>query len=494
LAGALAGEALQAADERLEPERDGRAEEAYCTFSYSPVADDDGASGGVLETVEETTARVLAERRLATLAAMETRAASAQDVCERAARALAGNALDVPFALFYVLDETHLRAHLSAATGLEPGTFAAPHVLRLGSASWPLARALREPGALLVDDLGDRLMGLAAGPWPDAPRAALLLPLAVAGEPPAGVLVAGLSPRRPLDEPYRAFLELVAGQVAAGVAAVRTAERDRERLASLAALDGAKTEFFANVSHEFRTPLARVLASLEGALRDRDALPAAVAGELEIAGRNGRRLLALVDQLLDFSRAQAGRLDADHERADLAAETVEVAALFQTAAERAGLRLEIDCPPLDELVWVDREMWQVILANLVSNALKFTFAGEVVVTLRALPRHAEVTVRDTGVGIPPGELPHVFERFHRVQGRRARTQEGAGLGLALVHELVGLHHGRVHMRSALGEGTTVSVWIPLGARLGAADAPEGGPPAPCAVAVALAEAAAGWGA
>ena len=178
---------------------------------------------------------------------------------------------------------------------------------------------------------------------------------------------------------------------------------------------------------------------------------------MEAVARNARRLLTLVDTLLDFSQAEAGRLRAHFQPTDLATLTTDIASLFRSAAERAGLRLRVDCPPLPEPVWVDREMWEKIVSEPPRQRLEFTFVGEITVELRRLPQHAELVVRDTGVGIPEAELPHLFKRFHRVRGTRARTLEGSGIGLALVHELVRRHHGRVRVRSQEGEGSTFTV-------------------------------------
>ncbi len=126
--------------------------------------------------------------------------------------------------------------------------------------------------------------------------------------------------------------------------------------------------------------------------------------------------------------------------------------MFRSAVERGGLTLAIDCPPLPQPVYVDRAMWEKIVLNLLSNAFKFTFEGGIEVSLRADGERAVLRVKDSGVGVPPEELPRLFERFHRVEGMRARTHEGSGIGLALVQELVKMHGGTIEARSALGVG------------------------------------------
>src|SRR5262249_8642421 len=220
------------------------------------------------------------------------------------------------------------------------------------------------------------------------------------------------------------------------------------------------TEFFSNVSHEFRTPLTLMLGPLEDALSGN--VDPAQKEQLEVVQRNGVRLLKLVNTLLDFSRLEAGRLRAVFEPIDLSAYSADLASVFRSTIERAGMELIVDCPTLPEPVYVDREMWEKIILNLVSNAFKFTFKGSITVGLRHVNGHAELTVSDTGTGIAESELPHIFERFHRIRGAHARTYEGAGIGLALVAELARLHCGSVSVRSGVGKGTSFTVSIPMG--------------------------------
>jgi signal transduction histidine kinase len=237
----------------------------------------------------------------------------------------------------------------------------------------------------------------------------------------------------------------------------------RDANAKLGQLDAAKTAFFSNVSHEFRTPLTLMLGPLEDALADSAApLAPEQRTRLALAHDNALRLLKLVNALLDFARLEAGRLRASYAPLDLAGVTAELAGMFQSATTAAGVRLVIDCPPLSEPAWLDRDMWEKIVPNLVSNAFKFTMAGEIAVRVRAEPERFVLEVSDTGVGIPEAELPKIFDRFHRVPSTKGRTHEGSGIGLSLVRELVELHGGRVSVTSALGAGTTFRVEIPKG--------------------------------
>ncbi|WP_437736807.1 ATP-binding protein [Sorangium sp. So ce1335] len=237
----------------------------------------------------------------------------------------------------------------------------------------------------------------------------------------------------------------------------REVARHRDELATL---DRLKTEFVANVSHEFRTPLTLILGHVEDAL----SRPArSLDGEgLAAVQRSAVRLLRLVNSLLDFSRIEAGRLDTSFEPTDLARLTAELASSFRSLIEAAGLSLVVDCPPLPEPVYVDREQWEKIVSNLLSNAFKFTIEGQIAVSLRAHGDRVELSVRDTGAGIPADELPRIFERFHRVQGARGRSIEGTGIGLALVQELVKVHGGSLRAASEPGQGSTFTVSIPRG--------------------------------
>ena len=268
--------------------------------------------------------------------------------------------------------------------------------------------------------------------------------------------------RQRFDERSRSFFELVAGQIDAAIADAQAYEAERRRAEALAELDRAKTAFFSNVSHELRTPLTLLLGPLEEAIVN-DGVPDPVRERLELAQRNAVRLQRLVNSLLDFSRIEAGRAHAYYESTDLAALTRDLASTFRSAMERAGLGFTVDCPPFGEPVFVDREMWEKIVLNLLSNAFKFTLDGQVAVRLRPAGDDALLEVRDSGSGIPAHELPRLFERFHRVEGTRSRTHEGSGIGLALVSELVKLHRGRLEVDSTVGQGSCFRVRIPLGA-------------------------------
>src|SRR5690606_19745531 len=360
-------------------DRHGFVEECYFIFSYSPIRQESGEVGGVLVTVTETTSRVLGERRLKTSQALAARTRDARTVaeaCRTAAAVLGENPSDLPFALVYLVGPDGAHAVLDGLSGLPVDSPLAPASVPLDDAArpWPLAQVLRTREPLLVN--------LCAGittPAGEVSRA-LVLPIGTHGDRgPVGVLVSGISPRLQLDAGYRDFLSLVASQIGTAITSTRALEEAQARADALAELDRAKTMFFSNVSHEFRTPLTLLLGPTEDAVHSPD--PVLRGEDLLTVHRNAQRLLKLVNTLLDFSRLEAGRAEAVFEPTDLATATADLASAFRSAVERAGLQLTVDCPPLPEPVFVDREMWENVVLNLLSNAFKFTFAGSIGVAL-----------------------------------------------------------------------------------------------------------------
>lgn len=467
------GEAFWASDYPFDLERLGFPEETFFDISYDPIRDETGKVAGLFCIVSETTSRVISDRRLSTLrdlslfSAME--AQSVEDACRTLAEILSNNRHDIPFALIYLLEKSRQSARLIGSSGLEPGTHAAPLSIAVSQSNsdgscWPFNSVMQTNKAIELTDVIERCGELSTGVWPEPPHTAMVMPIGASAQDRAiGFLVAGVSPRRPLDDQYRAFFDLLTTQISTTVSNARAYEEERRRAESLAELDRAKTAFFSNVSHEFRTPLTLMLGPIGDLLGEQnESFSEAQRQGLEIAYRNGLRLQKLVNTLLDFSRIEAGRVEASYKPTDLASLTAELASNFRSACETAGIDLIVDCPNLADLVYVDPDMWEKIVLNLVSNAFKFTLSGSIEVTLRKSGEQVELKVRDTGVGIPAEELPKVFERFHRVQLSRGRTQEGSGIGLALVRELVKLHAGTVSVESTLGEGSLFTVSIPRG--------------------------------
>jgi signal transduction histidine kinase/DNA-binding response OmpR family regulator/GAF domain-containing protein len=462
------GEATWSEDLLLVLNRNLPREEGYFTFSYSPLWDDAGNIEGIFCACYETTGRVIGDRRLRTLRDLGRTVAAAktpEDACQFTAGTLAANPADIPFSLLYLLDDHARSARRVATSGFATESEAAPLRMDLSAEvlAWPVRKVLDTGAAELVTDLQKRFGRLPGGLWPESPEMALAAPIASPGQArPTGFLVVGLSPRRIVDADYRTFVDLIAAHLSTAIANARAYDEERKRAEALAEIDRAKTVFFSNVSHEFRTPLTLMLGPLQDLLEPtRTDLSAAAKEQLAMVSRNGARLLRLVNTLLDFARIEAGRVQAIYEPTKLGPFTAELASAFRSATERAGLQLTVNCQ-LPETVYVDRDMWEKIVLNLVSNAFKFTFEGAISVTLERVENAVELRVRDTGVGIPADEMPRLFDRFHRIANTRSRTNEGSGIGLALVQELVKLHGGSVRAESVPRLGSTFIVSVPLG--------------------------------
>ena len=482
---ALAGEASFLENQRIILDRNGYLEETFFTFSFSPIRDDHGIVG-LFHPVTETTTQMISERHtraLRDLAACTGKAQTLHEACSLAMETLAEYKRDLPFVQVYLLEGTEAR--LAGAIGLPPESWAnraridfSPSPasdLRTGHSRigpptttrggvWPLETVYTTGLPLHLENVEIRFGHLICGEYPEPVQQVMLLPITPAGcKHPLGVIVAGISQRLPLNEGYRAFYDLVAATLTSAFTNARAYEEELKRAEALAEINRAKTDFFSNVSHEFRTPLTLMLGTLEEELAEEtESLPTARRDRLLTAHRNSLRLLKLVNNLLDFSRIEAGRMQASYQPTDLAEYTQELASVFRSAIQKAGLMLVVECPSLPEPVFVDREMWEKIVLNLLSNALKHTFAGSIAVRLKGFVHHVELSVTDTGVGIRAAELPHLFERFHRVKGTQARTYEGTGIGLALVRELALLHGGDVRVESEEGRGSTFSVKVKTG--------------------------------
>ncbi|MEX0272435.1 ATP-binding protein [Leptolyngbyaceae cyanobacterium UHCC 1019] len=458
-------------------ERNGYPEETYYTFSYSPIPDDQGGTGGIICANTDDTQRIVGERQLALLRELAAKTADARtfdQACASSVQCLQTNLYDFPFAMIYLLDSEQQQIVLAGTSGIDRSHAAVPETVDLhADSAWSLAEVLKTHKAVLLSDLGSLYDPLPTGAWDQSPYQAMVVPIAPhGGTGQAGVLVVGLNPYRLLNDEYQGFIDLVAAQITSSVANATAYEAERRRAETLAELDRAKTTFFSNVSHEFRTPLTLMLGPLEDLLvTTAPKIDPQEQEQLKMVQRNGLRLQKLVNTLLDFSRIEAGRLQVTYAPTDLATLTAELASMFRSAIERAGMTLQVTCPPLPELIYIDLDLWEKIVLNLLSNAFKFTFAGEIEVKLEWHTDHVALLVRDTGTGIPAAELPHLFERFHRVEGAHGRSYEGSGIGLSLVQDLVKLHRGTIPLgdprcgiavTSVLDRGTCFTVRIPTG--------------------------------
>lgn len=446
-------------------ERNGYPEETYYTFSYTPIPGDDGRTAGMFCANTDDTDKIISERQLRTLTQLGKELADCRSNAEiigKTIDTLQQNQQDFPFSLFRIIrDGKAVIAHsspLGAAASIVPKEV---DLNTNNSIAEAINKALKEGSPQMFNEL--RALGeLPKGAWEVSPEKAMVLPIIRTGiKEPYGVLIVGLNPYRLLDEKYLGFFSLVADMVATSFNDVHLLEEERKRAQALAEIDRAKTTFFSNISHEFRTPLTLLLGPIEEIANDPDTIPANKV-RIEVAYRNGLRLQKLVNTLLEFSRIEAGRVEGKFSRVDICTFTQELASTFRSAVEKAGMELRFDCAATQSEVYVDTEMWEKIVLNLVSNAFKYTREGSIDIKIAETGGHVKLSVSDTGIGIPTDQLEKIFDRFHRVENLQGRSQEGTGIGLALVKELVKLHHGHITVESQPGKGSTFTVSIPLG--------------------------------
>ncbi|HEY3403604.1 MAG TPA: response regulator [Ohtaekwangia sp.] len=446
-------------------ERNGYPEETHYTFSYTPVAGDDGGTEGMICANSDDTERILSERQLRTLTELGkafTEVKSNEDVYQRTIEAVSNNNYDFPFAVLYQLVGT--QATVVNSTPLENSKHRVPSSVELpseGVFAEVFQKALRSGKPQLINAIQDLLGDMPKGAWPIATDKAIVLPIVQRGQKDAfGFFVMGVNPYRLLDEKFTSFFQLVTDQVATSLAGVHAAEEERKRLEALAEIDRAKTTFFSNISHEFRTPLTLLLGPIQDVLNEPDQVDDN-RKRMEVALRNVQRMQKLVNLLLDFSKIEAGRLEADFVPVDIVSVTEDLVSNFRSAIEKAGMELIITKEIIEEPVYLDVDMWEKIILNLVSNAFKYSEKGFIEVSIRKEETSVLVAVKDSGIGIPESEIDRVFERFHRVQNVGGRSQEGTGIGLAMVRELVKLQDGSISVQSKVGEGSVFTVSLPL---------------------------------
>lgn len=291
-------------------------------------------------------------------------------------------------------------------------------------------------------------------------RALLVVPLITDGKIIGSISLRQNARSRNWQASEIQLAQSVAAQAAIAVQQSRLYQTTRQQAEKLLHLDRAKTEFFQNISHELRTPLTLMLGPLETAVASGQGLPLE---QSTVALRNSRRLLRLVNQLLDLQRLDAGRMQPKFQSCDLAEFVRQIVETFRPYCEKKGLHLVTQLEPCSN-VYLDLEKFDKVLYNLLSNAMKFTPAGQsITVALEAIDDRCCLRVRDTGIGIREDQLSHLFERFRQAEGSENRSFEGTGLGLALVKELVELHSGEIQVESTYEQGTTFTIDLKLGA-------------------------------
>ncbi len=449
-------------------ERNGYPEETYYTFSYTPIAGDKGETEGIFCANTEDTGRVIHERFLKTFQGLGTLSnkKNLEEIYITAAEVLEKNAQDFPCSVVYQIKNEGESAIAVACVGFEADHPELPKTINLkkpGIIGERLAKCVTENRMILSETKG-RWQNVPKGAWDIGARHFVHVPIyGLNKKIPVAVLTTALNPYRKFDEQYQNFVQLITDQISLEVNNVMTYNQERKRAESLAELDRAKTLFFTNISHEFRTPLTLMLGPLEELLNQQKThLSKNEQQNIETSHRNARRLLKLVNTLLDFSSIESGRQKAAFSQVDIVSFTKNLASNFSSVMENAGLKFIVKTHVINQPVYIDKEMWEKIVLNLLSNAFKYTLKGKITVELFSQKDHLKLTVKDTGAGIPENELPRMFDRFHRVQNSKGRTYEGTGIGLSLIKELVLLHGGRIDVESKIGVGTSFTVTIPFG--------------------------------
>ena len=448
------GEANWAESMQLFITRNDFLEESYFTFSYTPIWDESGKVAGIINPCQEKTGKVISERRLKLLNHLGTmNVNSTSALAQQSIQVLNSNLNDIPMAQFYLIEKNG-PPQLKAEFGWSEGNTLDP--------IWPFDEIIQTKAPRLVTNLRNRFpASIPIVPYTEGPDSAYVIPLVPnSSEMLTAILILGVSARLEFNKSYEDFFGLIGNQITSHLTNFLALEKEKLMVESLAAIDQAKTTFFNNISHEFRTPITLMLSPIEDALKE--TLPNSIKTNLEVVHRNGVRLLKLVNLLLDFARIESNRMEASFESTDLSIYTQDLASSFRSAIMKAELKFLVDCPPLPEPVFIDRQMWEKIVMNLLSNALKFTFEGEISVTLRKVDNFAELTISDTGIGIAENEIPRMFDRFHRIANVKSRSHEGSGIGLAFVKELVSYHSGNITLRSTPGSGTSFKIQMPFG--------------------------------
>lgn len=443
-------------DALLPMQRHGYTEECYFDFTFTPVFGENGKVEGIFNAVIETTYRVINERRTAFLQKFSNsivRSQTLADLFQKAIAALKTNAQDIPYSLIYSISKQG-----------EPVLEASTITEETGNAikqEWPADKIYQTGKPVYIPNISDYFVKVPAGFWPEPPKEALVCPTKANDGTISGFIVVGISSRRGFDKEYQSFLESIAGSVSTVINTIRSFEEERKRAEALAEIDRAKTTFFSNISHEFRTPLTLLLGPVEEAFLDQDTTKKNKV-RMDLAYRNALRLQKLVNTLMEFSRIEAGRIEGKFSRVDICTFTKDLASTFRSAIEKAGMQLHLHCGEVKEEVYVDTEMWEKIILNLVSNAFKYSKEGMIELKVMQVQDQLHVTVADTGVGIPEDQLDKIFNRFYRIENTQGRSQEGTGIGLAMVKELVKLHQGTISVVSQPGKGAAFTVSIPVG--------------------------------
>lgn len=463
------GKATWSEDQLLLLERAGYSGEYYFTFSYSPIYDESGGIGGVLCVVTETTDNVINARRLQTLQQLSftlqllpaNLTNIEAEIFSAASQVLALNQFDFPYTKTYQVNRGVLKLDIKDSDI----TKVLPLQIELDQKSnfTELCRdAINLNKIMITADHSLNLPLMPTGIWNTAIQKAAIIPIAKSNKTGVyGIIISALNPHLPADEKVLDFLNLVAEQIATSITNGTALKEEHKRAEALAEIDQAKTTFFSNISHEFRTPLTLMLGPLEEMLHN-DSIDEKHKENISLAYNNSLRLQKLVNNLLDFSRLEAGRMQVTYQETDIAALTAQLASNFQSAIENSGMELLIKCAVIKQSVFIDQDMWEKIVLNLMSNAFKYTLKGKITIELEDLGTRFLLRVTDTGIGIADDQIKYIFDRFQQVKGAKGRSLEGTGIGLSMVKELVKILSGTIEVSSQPGKGSTFTIAIHTG--------------------------------
>ena len=327
----------------------------------------------------------------------------------------------------------------------------------------PVLKELLDTQApVVVDDLASRPeLNVLDLPLRLPARSLLVVPLLSDGAIIGSISLRQVTEPRHWEADAIDLAQVVAAQAAIAVQQSNLFQTTLQQAEKLLELDRQKTEFFQNISHEFRTPLTLNIGPLEACVEHQEGLSY---DQSVIALRNSRRLLRLVNQLLDLQRLDAGRMQPTFAPCPVKEFVQQVVEAFQSYCEKKGITLITELADVPSL-YLDVEKFDKVLYNLLSNAMKFTpSGGSIHVVLTSEGDHCTLNVRDTGIGIRADQLPYLFDRFRQADGSTNRNYEGSGLGLALVKELVELHGGKIDVSSVYRNGTAFSITLPYGSK------------------------------
>ena len=515
---ALAGQAVYRENDLIlfKSYGSGTLQEGYHHWRFVPIRDKSSTIIGLYNQSVDTTQQVLAERRLSTVRNLSEQmlvVRSLREYYDSIIEVLEENPRDAPFALCYSIhsktagqtsgdvevrleralgvpdNDPHATATTTVnippkvktmfgpgATGLSSPTLSAISALSSGSGSirahiyaegnsWPIQRALASRQCVIVQDCRELIKNYPIREWDELPLSAIVIPICSdsSTDIPESVLILGLNVRRPFDEDYDSWVHVIRSHLASSHTSVKAIEAEKFRIEEEVRMERAKTAWLRGAANDIRGPLALVAGPLDDVL-DSDLTPKQK-HSLTTAKRNTSRLLRLVDALTDLSRLEAGSVQGRFVPTDLGAFVTELTELFRPAIEKMGVTLEFDIEKSDKLVFIDPTLFEMLVSNLIGNAMKHTDQGSITVQVRYTDS-AELSVIDTGVGIPKEELENITAAFHRTSTAVHPGFQATGLGLSIVREIIHLHEGLLHVSSATlaefeEQGSTFTAKIPL---------------------------------